>query len=155
MLMFFSKKEKKEKKSDVADIKEAMEPVPERPPEYNEAPAMPGEKDFAPLFVKVDKYKETLASLQEMKVFVSGIKQLFNIMHDIDTIRVDALKIMKATTMRLERNLLELDGELLRPKGFDLAELEHGEVEIHNIEDSLSDLQKQLSGLRKELQEWK
>ena len=48
-----------------------------------------------------------------------------------------------------------MDNELLRPKGFELSELTHGEVEIHNIEDSLGDLQKQLASLRRELQELK
>ena len=150
--MFFPKKEKKK---EVAEIKEVMDPMPPEPPPPEYIPQVPHDRDFAPLFVKVDKYKETLTTIQEMKIFVSGIKQLFTILHELETVRTDAVKIMRATIQRLERNLLEMDTELLRPKGFELSELRHEDLEVHNIEDSLGDLQKQLASLRKELQDLK
>jgi hypothetical protein len=58
---------------------------------------------------------------------------------------------MRATLQRLERGVVEIDAELLRPKGFDLPT--HDEEDIHHMEDSLGDLQKQLAALRKELQQ--
>jgi chromosome condensin MukBEF ATPase and DNA-binding subunit MukB len=144
--MFFKKE-----REDIEEIKEAVKPeeiFPIKP--IAEAPK---EEKSAPLFVKVDKYKEVLRDVQEQKVFISGMKQLFSILNEIENIRNDALKIMRATVQRLERNVTEIDTELLRPRGLELPT--HGEEDIHNIEDSLGDLQKQLSALRRQLQELK
>ncbi len=105
----------------------------------------------APLFVKVEKYREVLSDIQEMKVFIYGMKQLFGVLSELEAVRGDALKILRATVQRLEKNVTEVDSELLRPKGFELEA--QGEMEIRHIEDSLSDLQKQLASLKKELQE--
>ena len=143
----FSKKERE----DIKEVKEAIKPeetLPVMPMEE-----MPREEKGAPLFVKVDKYKEVLRDVQELKVFISGMKQLFTVLNDLEGVRSDALKIMRATVQRLERSVVEIDTELLRPRGFELPT--HEEEDIHHIEDSLGDLQKQLAALRRELQELK
>jgi hypothetical protein len=144
--MFFKKE-----RGDIEEIKEAVKPeeiFPTKP-----ITEVPKEEKSAPLFVKVDKYKEVLRDVQEQKVFISGMKHLFSILNEIENIRNDALKIMRATVQRLERSVTEIDTELLRPRGVELPT--HGEEDIHSIEDSLGDLQKQLSALRKQLQELK
>jgi len=115
--------------------------------DYYEKP----KEDFAPLFVKVEKYREALAAIAEMKVFVSGMKQLFVVVNDIEALRTDAMKIMRATVQRLDKAIIEIDTELLRPKGFEM-QLPTGEIEVHQIEDSLTDLQKQLATLKRELE---
>ncbi len=133
------------------EIKESM--LPEAPvfsaPSHAEEP-----KTFsAPLFVKVDKYREILSSVQEMKIFVSSTRQLFNVLHELETVRSDAISIMKATIQRLEKSVIEIDSGLLRPRG--VSEIAHGNAETQHLENSLTELQAQLAGLRKELQELK
>lgn len=154
--MFFRKERK-----DIKDIKEAIEPVEEDELSMRgmdelqikeELPAREREES-APLFVKVEKYRDILKGMQEMKVFVSGVKQLFNIIHELESVRADALNILRATVQRMERGITEIDSELLRPRGLEIEP--HGEPEISHIEDSLADLQRQLAMLRKELQELK
>jgi GTP1/Obg family GTP-binding protein len=143
--MFF-----KRKKDDVDDIKEAMAgPVPEFQEihQYHEKPR----EDFAPLFVKVEKYRELLAAIAEIKMFISGMKQLFVIINDLEALRTDANKIMRATIQRLEKSITEIDSELLRPRGFEV-EFPAAEIEVHQIEDSLTELQKQMASLKRELE---
>lgn len=148
--MFFSKKEKK---PDIEEIKEAVEPQEEaREPGVYEKEVP---EESAPLFVKVEKYEEILRNVREMMAFVSGIKQLFAILNEIESVRSDAIKIMRATVQRLEKDMIQIDSELLRPKGVEVGEKEPGEAELYHIEDSLSDLQKQLATLRRDLQELK
>ena len=107
----------------------------------------------APLFVKVEKYQGMLASLSEMRSFVSSMKQLFNVLYELETVRNESLKIMRVNVQRLEKSLLEMDSNLLRPKGIEMPSYSEGEV--HHIEDSLGELQRQLADLRRELQELK
>ena len=151
--MFFKKRD------DLRDIKDAVEgtadgvePLPEAYQEYEEKPSMPREMS-APLFVKVEKYRDMLHTVIEMKLFVSGTKQVFTILQELEAIRGDALKIMRATVQRLEKSLTEIDTELLRPRGINMDVAPGGEI-VH-IEESLSDLQKQLLQMKKELQELK
>ena len=167
--MFFKKV--KEKKEDLKEIKEAMAEekasyksvMQNRRPIINEMPPIEmsvrpsysnieKEIDGAPLFVKVDKYKALIASVQELKNFVDGLKQLFNVMYDLETVRSDTLKILKATTVKLEKTLTEIDTDLLRPKGLEMPEIAE-EADVAHLEESLSDLQRQLQDLKRDLQE--
>lgn len=146
---------KRDSKADMHDIKEIMEqPIEEIPT----APLsqMPSERKAhdigAPLFVKVDKYREVLTTLNEVKLFMSGVKQLFSLMHEIDTVRSDAVNIMRATVERMEKAVVEIDSELLRPKGVSLSDYDRTSTEIVHVEQTLNDLQNQLQDLRRELQ---
>ncbi len=150
--MFFTRKD------DLQKIKEAVsaeEPVLNE--EYREigpreeAPAQQY-RDSAPLFVKVEKYRDILSSLQELKTFISSVKQLFTILHEVETVRSDTLKIMRASMQRLEKSIIEIDSELLRPKGFEMPDVS-SDVEIRHVEASLGDLQRQIAILKRELQE--
>ncbi len=118
---------------------------PTTPPSTKGGSSDPG----APLFVKVDKYKDIITTIHELKLFLSGTKQLFSLLHEIDSVRSDAISILRATIQRLERSLVEMDSELLRPKGVDMIQQDHGEAS--HIESSLNDLQKQLMDLKREL----
>jgi len=146
--MFFRKKHEMQK-ADLQEIKEAMsdDTVQEQPIRYRE-------RDSAPLFVKVEKYRHITEMVQDMKSFVTGIKQLFIVMHEIEAVRQEALTMMQATVQRLEKNLVDIDNEMLMPKNLEM-EYERDEAEISRVESSLLELQKQLSSLKNELQEFR
>ena len=149
--MFFSKDRKRE----IHDIKKVMDM-----PDYEELPApavMPSPKSqfkeresAAPLFVKVDKYRDIITSIHEMKLYVSSTKQVFSVLQEIESLRADTLNVLRATMQRLERSVIEMDSELLRPQGVAMSEEKSSEVT--HIESSLSELQKQLLDLKRELQ---
>lgn len=154
--MFFTKKNKTADSAIrdpyVNEVKQALA-EPEYEEVYKEPPGRE-KKEFAPLFVKVDKYHDMLLIVQDMKTFVSGIKQLFVVLQELETVRGESLNLLRTTVQRLEKNLAELDTDLLRPKGVEM-DLHQDEVEVGHIEKSLNDLQSQLGALRKELQEFK
>jgi hypothetical protein len=115
---------------------------------------VPGEaQQFAPMFVKVDKYREIIAELSELKTFTANIKQIFSVLSDLETTREEALKVMRVSLQRMERAVVAIDTELLRPIGFEA--FPHGELEAKHIESSLTALQQQLAGLRRELEHFR
>ncbi|MBI2579495.1 MAG: hypothetical protein HYW27_01200 [Candidatus Aenigmarchaeota archaeon] len=142
---------KRREKDDFKEIKDAVE-EPSDYKEYDEEPLMERSMGSAPLFVKIDKYKDVISEIQEMKSFMSNIKQVFSVLHETDGIRSDALKVMRASIQRLEKSVLEIDAELVRPKGLSMEDIQ-GREEAGHIENSLTDLQKQLSELKRELQD--
>ena len=107
----------------------------------------------APLFVKIDKYKEVLTGIQEMKIFLSGLKQIFTVINEIEEMRTQSVNILRATMQRLEKSVVEIDSGLLRPKGVDMRSLTQADPDMHVIEDSLTDLQTQIKDLKKVLHE--
>ncbi|HLC77251.1 MAG TPA: hypothetical protein VJH04_03545 [archaeon] len=140
--MFF----KKDKGRDVKEIKKMMDEHEEEMPEM---PAVERETG-APLFVKVDKYRDIIKTIQELKLFVASTKQVFDVLQEADNLRADALNVLRATVQRLERSILEIDAELLRPHGVGITETKSDEV--GHLESSLEELQKQLLDLKRELQ---
>lgn len=126
--------------------------VPKSAPQRKEYTQDYDVQKSAPLFVKVDKYKELLRGVNEIRAYLSSTKQVFTILQDIETIRADALKVLRATLQRMEKNVVEVDSELLRPRG---AEFPDEPSEVTHMETSLNELQKQLVDLKRELQQLK
>jgi len=160
-MLFKKDRQPKGKKKDMEDIKRLVDEIqPEPEADIVEEPmpedlmpiqeAKPPEIG-APLFVKVEKYRELLSGLQEMKLFVSSVKDIFSIMQEVESIRSDALNVLKVTVQRLEKSVIEIDTELLRPRGM-TTPLTQGESEVRHIESSLSELQQQLVELKRDLQ---
>ena len=142
--MFF-KKDKPSK--DMREIKNIMD----MPEEHEEMPLPVVERETgAPLFVKVDKYRDIIKTIQELKLFVSSTKQVFIVLQEADNLRADAINVLRATVQRLERSILEIDSELLRPHGVGISDTKSSEV--GHLESSLEELQKQLMDLKRELQ---
>jgi len=135
-------KEEIEMGKEISGPKESKTTQPEKPKEL-------------PLFVKVEKYDEIIRNIEEIKILLSGIRQVFDILNELEIIRIDAIKIIRATIQRLEKTLLEMDSELLRPKGTRPEDIGVKDVETARIEDALTDLQKQLHALRQNLESLK
>ncbi|MBI2578614.1 MAG: hypothetical protein HYW26_02795 [Candidatus Aenigmarchaeota archaeon] len=159
--MFFKKKDNYEEIKRAVEEPVSSEPtlqdleIEDLPPEmrYDKNYAEP--RDSAPLFVKVEKYKELIGLIQEMRAFTNGLKQTFSVIHESDALRNDAVKIMRTTVQRLDKTLAEIDSELVRPRGIDMEKPPYAGSEMKYIEGSLSELQRHLAVLRKDLQEMK
>lgn len=137
-----------DRNEDIRNIKEALQD------DYSDyQPERKQDATAAPLFVKVDKYKEVLTGIQEMKIFLSGLKQIFTVMNEIEEMRIQSINVLRATMQRLEKSVVEIDSGLLRPKGVDMRTLTQAEPDMHRIEDSLTDLQTQIKDLKKVLHE--
>lgn len=145
--MFF----KKEKGKEIKEIKKMID----MPVEEEEMPHMQTveRETGAPLFVKVDKYRDIIKTIQELKLFVASTKQVFGVLQEVENLKSDALNVLRATVQRLERSILEIDAELLRPHGVGISETKSNEV--GHLESSLEELQKQLLELKRELSDMK
>jgi len=118
-------------------------------------PIIKSEEMSAPLFVKLDKYKELASKVQEMRVYLGAIKQSFSILSELEIIRNDALKIVSATITKFERMVLEMDADLLKPVGVSWQDVGVKEPEVEHLDDALTDLQNQIKALRSELENLK
>ncbi len=150
--MLFRKKD--DYRSEMQDIKDIMEePLEEIPTSQPHIASSAVRQDFsAPLFIKVDKYKEVLSTVQEIKLFISVLKQFFAVIHEAEAVKSNAISIMQATIQRVEKSITEIDTELLRPKGISISEMGGATPEIMQLENTLTDMQKQISNLRQHLQ---
>jgi hypothetical protein len=129
----------------------AAAPAPQPRPEAPLLPHFKGpEGTHAPLFVKIERYKEVLETAQEIKSFVRSIRQIFGVIQDMESARDEAVKLLKVSVDRLEQSMQEIDAELVKPIGFE--PFPHGEAELHHLEESLTTLQRNISSLRREVE---
>jgi archaellum component FlaC len=136
---------KREAHRDVKEIKEAVGEIEEK---INPAPHV----EEPPLFIKIEKYGEMANNVEELKNLVSGLKQGLTILDEIEIAKTDAVKTIRSLIHKFEKNLIELDTLVVRPRGLDF---EKKETDMTHIEDNLGDLQNQLTELKKSLKEFK
>ena len=140
-----------------ASMSPPVQPMQSNPPQMHYEKPMFQEDihipDTAPLFVKIERYREIVASLNESKRFLSSMKQMFLVMNELQGIQQDSMNMLKASIQRLEKSLEWIDQSLLRPAGFE--EMPHGELEVKQIETSLVDLQREIESLRRDLEKIK
>ena len=107
-------------------------------------------KSSMPLYVKVEDYKRLVSALQEIKVLLNGIKQIFSIFSEIDMLRDDALKLVNTSIHRVEGHLLTIDSIVSYETSQPIET-----VQEDRIEKSLESLQKQLRDLKVEIEKVK
>jgi hypothetical protein len=131
-------------------------PVHERMP----APAQPVHEPkreeervaFAPLFVKITRYKQILNSLNYLKMSVNLIRNQLAILNELDRLRSENMQVLESTIEKVSNVLVKLDAEFMRPSGFmeDMPEMAMDEV--GSLEDTLTDLRAQIEGLKEEVE---
>ncbi|MBU3896929.1 MAG: hypothetical protein KJ697_03280 [Nanoarchaeota archaeon] len=120
--MFWNKK-----KDDVQEIKDAVEPsqpVFTRPTEIPEIrkiemPSMQEPKNFAPLYIKIDKYKEVLQRVQKLKTILSNLSALARLEGEVEKIASQIEANEKKNLDEFSGLLNQLDQELVRPQSFE------------------------------------
>lgn len=110
-----------------------------------------GGGDYAPLFVKVGKYRDVLETLNDLDNYLKAMARLFEITEELEKVRVmniSALdKMHKKALITSER----LSSGLLKPKGMSLEGTRESDVELNKLGDVIGDLSKELSMLKKEV----
>jgi len=120
--MFWNKK-----KDDIQEIKDAVEPSPPvftRPMETVEIkriemPSMQEPKSFAPLYIKIDKYKEVLQRIQKLKTILSNLSALARLEGEVEKIASQIESSEKKNLDEFSGLLNQLDQELVRPQSFE------------------------------------
>lgn len=153
--MFWGKK----KEQEIKEIKEAVSgpqtmPLPAEPPkEMAELQklelAPPSEKPrFAPLFVKIDRYREVLEDIQTLKSLLSDINNLISLRREVEKIK-EELDALSEKNIQQFFNVTEaLDDEFARPEA---AGPYIKEVKIDRVDKYISELQSELIKLQDQL----
>jgi hypothetical protein len=171
-MVFFGRKKKEENVEEIRGLVEGTQ-VPEDAPEMIEGEAIPEEipkpatieekrreeekqpelqrkSGFAPLFVKIDKYRSILSSISDIKTTLIMIKNAFMIQKEIEGLRDENKKMLELAISKLDKKIITLDSEFLRPTGFE-EEFPSQIYESGGIEGVVDDLKKQIEGLKTEL----
>ncbi|MBS3055318.1 MAG: hypothetical protein J4452_02390 [Candidatus Aenigmarchaeota archaeon] len=121
------------------------EPVEEEPEEKKE-PAQ-----SAPLFIKLDRYKSILHQMSEIKMTMLTVKNTLSVINEMDKLKADSMKMIQDAVARVEKKLVALDTEFLKPSGFhEMIPQQMARGDIHNELDALKG---QIEALRYEMEE--
>lgn len=124
-------------KDSVPDDLHMVEPLPEK-------------AKFAPLFIKVEKYREILEAINRIKMIIVNIHSLTDVQNNLRTLRTQVDEEMQKEISQLNQTMQTLDTTLVRPKAIEpyvmpkpseTAKM-HGYVS--ELEGELSKLQDQL-----------
>ena len=124
--------------------KSAYEPTSMEPKTEEAKPA------FAPLFIKLDKYKGLLSAMGYLKTNLVMLRSSLAILKDLDKLREENLKIVEEGMEKMEKKIAILDSEFLRPSGF--RDEMHDVKDVEMLEGTVSDLKGQIAQLKAELE---
>ena len=126
----------------------AMEP-PRAPPVMRREPEKP---TVAPLFVKMDRYRQILTTIGNLKTALMIVKNSLATLQQIEKVRDATFNIVSDIIEKMDDKLIELDNNLLRPAGFhESEEVSPEKQDIRSIEATVADLQGQIEQLKSEL----
>ncbi|MBU3957576.1 MAG: hypothetical protein KKB25_00705 [Nanoarchaeota archaeon] len=151
---FWSKPQKK----DIEAVKQAV--VPQEKSQSAEMPKfdlgkLPERPRFAPLFVKIDRYREILNSIENLKSILLGVRDLLNLMQQLDRIKIESETLLNKNIQEVIMNISNMDKEFIRPKGVNVEETAHDmhdNMGYEKVGSYIGDLQRELDNLKSQLQ---
>ncbi|MFP4116282.1 MAG: hypothetical protein ACLFTQ_03735 [Candidatus Aenigmatarchaeota archaeon] len=93
------------------EIREDLPDVTRKPPSQETG------EDFAPLFVKIDKYKKVLQNLEQVRSSLDDLSQLFELMNQVDEVKRKGMKELRHGMSGLTDTLISMDEKFIRPEG--------------------------------------
>jgi hypothetical protein len=122
-----------------------------QPPQLNLQPIEPEKQAAAPLFVKLDRYRNILKSIGEIKSTLVLMKNALTMLNQIEKIENENMNLVASALESIEKKLATLDTEFLRPTG--LGDETPQESEFENVQSVLSDLHTQIEQLKGNMQQ--
>jgi len=107
---------------------------------------------YAPLFVKINRYRGIISSVIYMKNALKVLLNSFAILKELDRVRDQTNGVVNDTLNGIEKKLIELDNDLIRPTGFNMEAPSDDYSDHHNVEATVSDLRSQIKQLKNELE---
>ncbi len=111
--------------------------------------------EFAPLFVKVGRYRETLETIENLENYLRGMSKLFDLVNELEKIRVMNIAALNKMYQKASMTASKLYSGLLKPKGMKLEGDLESKVEMDKLEEVVSDLNNELTNLRNEIEKIK
>ncbi len=127
----------------------ATKPVPSI--EVGEMP----KNEFAPLFVKVGRYRETLETIENLENYLRGMSKLFDLVNELEKIRVMNITALNKMYQKASMTASKLYSGLLKPKGMKLEGNLGNKVEMDKLGEVVSDLNNELTNLKGEIEKIK
>ncbi len=112
------------------------------------------ESEFAPLFIKIERYNEVLQCLENINQYSKNIARLFRISEELENIRKDNLMTLFKMFQRLSENTEKLYSGLLKPSSLKVPGLE-ARVEMEKMDDLIDELKREITILREEIEKIK
>lgn len=106
-------------------------------------------EDFAPLFVKLDKYKEILGTVAQLKHTVAIARNSLHILDQLARLRDENLRVIKTAVENVEEDLAALDTGFMRPGGY--KEPRQTE-DLKELDKTLNNLQGQIKRLKTDVE---
>lgn len=107
---------------------------------------------YAPLFVKIDRYRNIISSLGSIKAAMGLVKNSFSALSELDKARVQTMGLIRDALEKIEKKMDSLDNELVRPTGFNTLSAPEEYQDVHNVQATVADLKGQIQQLKGELQ---
>ena len=104
--------------------------------------------DTAPLFIKIDKYKDVLQGLHDLKVSVSNISEVLRVRSDLEEMRSRTNEILEKSFNQFVDLANKLDNQFAVPKVMKpFVKTEN----IERIDGFVSEIQNEIDNLKKSL----
>jgi Asp-tRNA(Asn)/Glu-tRNA(Gln) amidotransferase C subunit len=154
-MLRFRKKEDEKKTKEIEEIKKSVERVEEEkledilPTIQLEKP--PERPRFAPLFIKIERYREVLDKMELLKASLLNLRDIIKVSEQLDRLKVEAENLMQKNLREIIKIVTDLDKEFVKPKGFE-SETSFPTIETEKMGDYIEDLQKELKKLKEHLE---
>lgn len=133
-------------------VEEVPTNFPKPSPESGTGQAQAGtENEFAPLFVRVGKYKETLETLNDLENYLKAMARLFALVEELEKIRAVNIEVLDKMHKKALAASEKLSAGLLKPRGMQLEGTRESDVELSKLGDVIGDLSKELTMLKGEV----
>lgn len=164
MPLFGRKKEQLEQKSDIivpqAKTEESSTQFTQLEQEVDEVPEKKVEKEperpmFAPLFVKLDRYRQILNLVGYLKNSITLMRNSLATLNELEKARNETVRIVYDALEKIEKGIGELDSELVRPAGYSSEDDELEKPEYRDVETvgaTIADLREQIEQLKSEVE---
>lgn len=128
-----------------------LEETPATEPKTEESFGILEKGDFAPLFIRVGKYRETMEALKNLENYLKGMDRLFRLARELDKIREDNLSTLEEMYQKTSETASRLYSGLLKPKGIKFEGGRESQAEVDKLNEVLSNLNNEIGALKEEI----
>ncbi len=121
--------------------------------------------ESAPLFIKINHYKNLLSSVNYLKTSMEVVGNSFTILEEIEKLRSQTFNVINDTISKIDEKLKKLDNEITKPSGQNIGNIKPKEIQntsnekkdkesydkMSNVENSVFELKDQIQNLKTEL----